>query len=475
MEATARGDSDVTNGANLSEQLDSAKAQLQDANSELTGLRDLAHSLRTELTSQKEISTDIRDRYERELSSHGETAKTVVELREKVSQGSTELQQAQTARDSLAEQLREEGETTRVKFDSLNQEFQLSKEQFEVMKSENGSLHVQLENLSTQLSALRQMATENEEAGGGGNTSKLDSSLLSKSFHEDDAKSTDQLMEIVKYLRKEKALSEQKVEVVQAESVRLHAQLESAQKELEETKTALVTATEAPGGASGGSKSLLPSSAYSALMEKVEALPAISDSNRVLRSQNEKLEMEMRDVADKYNKANAELEPLRATLKAREEEAEKTSAEMTAIKADNQRWKARVTQLIEKHQKISPEEMKKVQMENSKLQENLQVATSNNKNLAAKNNNLANQLKASQENLKQTTEEKTQEIKKLTQDYHTSKLANHQNSAKVTNLTNKNNQLETNLKTVMAERDGLKKDAEKASASAKAEAEALTN
>ena len=88
--------------------------------------------------------------------------------------------------------------------------------QFEVMKSENASLHVQLENLSTQLSALRQMATENEEgAGGGGNTSKLDSSLLSKSFHEDDAKSTDQLMEIVKYLRKEKALSEQKVEVVQ--------------------------------------------------------------------------------------------------------------------------------------------------------------------------------------------------------------------------------------------------------------------
>ena len=68
-------------------------------------------------------------RYERELSSHGETPKTVVELREKVSQGSTELQQAQTARDSLAEQLRTEGETTRVKFDSLNQEFQLSKEQ----------------------------------------------------------------------------------------------------------------------------------------------------------------------------------------------------------------------------------------------------------------------------------------------------------------------------------------------------------
>ena len=92
------------------------------------------------------------------------------------------------------------------------------------MKSENGSLHVQLENLSTQLSALRQMATEEGAGGGGGNTSKLDSSLLSKSFHEDDAKSTDQLMEIVKYLRKEKALSEQKVEVVQVSNQTLELQ-----------------------------------------------------------------------------------------------------------------------------------------------------------------------------------------------------------------------------------------------------------
>ena len=43
-----------------------------------------------------------------------------------------------------------------------------------------------------------------------------------------------------------------------------------------------------------------------------------------------------------------------------DEEAERASAEMAAVKADNSRWKARVTQLIEKHQKISPEQMKKV-------------------------------------------------------------------------------------------------------------------
>ena len=83
-EQSAASKDDVTNGANLSEQLETAKAQLQDANSELTGLRDLAQSLRTELMGQKQMTVDIRDRLERELSSHGQTAQTVVELRDKV-------------------------------------------------------------------------------------------------------------------------------------------------------------------------------------------------------------------------------------------------------------------------------------------------------------------------------------------------------------------------------------------------------
>ena len=142
------------------------------------------------------------------------------------------------------------------------------------------------------------------------------------SFCKDDAKSSDQLMEIVKYLRKEKALLEQKAEVIQAESVRLQAQLEASQKDLDETKSALALATEV------GHKNVLPSAAYSQLMEKVETLPAISDSNRVLRNQNEKLELQMRDTTDKLNKAVEELEPLRAKLQAHEEEAEKISAEM---------------------------------------------------------------------------------------------------------------------------------------------------
>ena len=41
--------------------------------------------------------------------------------------------------------------------------------------------------------------------------------------------------------------------------------------------------------------------------------------------------------------------------------------EMKTLKEDNQRWRQRATQLIEKHQKVNPEEMKRLQTDNSNL------------------------------------------------------------------------------------------------------------
>ena len=43
-----------------------------------------------------------------------------------------------------------------------------------------------------------------------------------------------------------------------------------------------------------------------------------------------------------------------------QEEMDKEKAENVTLKTDGQRWRQRVNQLIEKHQKISPEELLKV-------------------------------------------------------------------------------------------------------------------
>ena len=115
----------------------------------------------------------------------------MVELRDKVSSYATDLQAAKEALEALEDKLKHEGETARVKIESLSKEFELSKEQFHVTKEENTTLHAQLENLSTQLTALRQMLSTEEStsaaaaaAGGGDGASRMDTSLLGRSFHE---------------------------------------------------------------------------------------------------------------------------------------------------------------------------------------------------------------------------------------------------------------------------------------------------
>ena len=92
---------------------------------------------------------------------------------------------------------------------------------------------------------------------------------MNKSFTEEDAKSTDQLMEIIKYLRNEKAILTGKVEVSKAESIRLKAQLESVQHQLSESQNALHSAEEK------ANQELLPSSKYSQLLEKVQTIPGV--------------------------------------------------------------------------------------------------------------------------------------------------------------------------------------------------------
>ena len=108
-----------------------------------------------------------------------------------------------------------------------------------------------------------------------GNAGGADASLnLSKSFSEEEAKSMDQLMEIIKFLRHEKGILTSKVEVSKAEAVRLKAQVESIQHQLNETQNALNVAMEK------SQSEMLPSSKYSQLLEKVQTIPALSDSNR---------------------------------------------------------------------------------------------------------------------------------------------------------------------------------------------------
>lgn len=348
-----------TNISQLRVELEASQQQSEILGREVASLKEFKAVAETDLRHHVALLAEARDQYEREVTAHGRTAQTLIEVRSEEARLAAELSTMDgdkvRTQEALAELKRDSAEVE----GSLRGELSALKDQFEVVEAENKSLYVQMSNLSQQMTSLRDTGLVAPAAGTGSSSGVAN---LSRSFSEEDARSTEQLMDIIKYLRKEKEILTGKVEVIQAQSSRLKVQCEAAQKELEESRTALRLANEKAGQAE-----VMPSSRFAHLMEQVQSIPALSDSNRVLREEKDKALRKLEEISAELKASLEAAAPLKARIASLEEAEENAGAEMEALKADNQRWRSRANQLIEKHQKINPEELVRTQAENSRL------------------------------------------------------------------------------------------------------------
>ena len=107
------------------------------------------------------------------------------------------------------------------------------RQQHDELLQQNSLLHDQLEQLNTQLTAVqaRLAPAEPDSAATGGS--------LNTSFSEADARTSDQLLEIVRYLRRQREIAETRAETAAAETARLTAQLRLTRQQLETSQARL--------------------------------------------------------------------------------------------------------------------------------------------------------------------------------------------------------------------------------------------
>merc|ERR1712061_924380 len=100
---------------------------------------------------------------------------------------------------------------------------------------------------------------------------------------------------------------------MQAESARIHSQLDHQMQLLRESEAALERER------SSQSLSMMSASKHSELIRKVETLSAVTDSNRMLREEKEKVEKEVFKYKEAATKAESVVAPLEEKLKVAEE------------------------------------------------------------------------------------------------------------------------------------------------------------
>ncbi|KAG5900656.1 hypothetical protein JTB14_005927 [Gonioctena quinquepunctata] len=354
-------DQDITNaGANKSVQL---QEELNVRNMDLKTAREQLENARAENKSLIEQLKAVENKYAREVTLHSVDLQALTTMKEELEKAVDEASGLESEKTRAIEAL------TQIKLDWEQQGglFQKEKEElesrFKDIDSQNSLLHDQIQALNTQLNILQAQASEQQNQS-------LGDASFNRSFNEDDAKSSEQLLKIIKYLRQEKDIAVSKADIVEAEHQRLKSQFDMLNKQLEEAKGGVELERQKH------EVSVVSAAKHSEVLRKLETLNAITDSNRSLRQERDALLAQMNELRERSDKLETEVAPLQEKNRDLTTKSDQLQSENISLRAECTRWRQRANMLIEKTNRTSPEDWKKLQTERETLAKQLTIERS---------------------------------------------------------------------------------------------------
>ena len=329
--------------------------------SELARLRDesdrLAETARLhqeDLKAQAEIAQQAQQNYEDELVKHAEAASSLQKLRGEHNTLKTEVagfkSEAEAAKLSLS-QSEESWTETRAKYEQEITEIKNSREE---LKTQNRRLHTQLEDLSTQIDNLKK-------------------SRAAAASNDEDATATpdptsNNLQEIIRYLRQEKEIVDMQYELQIQESKRLQQQLSHANNQLDDVREKLEAERRSNTSASEQATS------HSKLMQTINELNLFRESNSSLRSEARSAQEQLTKKIKEVEELVSQLEPLKTKARELEYELEAKQGEIKLLQEDRDRWQKRTQDIMQKYDRVDPTELQELRDQITKLSEERDAA-----------------------------------------------------------------------------------------------------
>lgn len=323
----------------------------------------------------------------------------MAKLKEEAQQVQQKLNILTQERNAAVEALEVEKLASKEREQKFVNEIEETQKRIVDLDAQNALLHNQIQELGDRVAVMQSQQTKIS----GGDSPDTSFEALNKSFSslEEDSKSVEQLLRVMKYLRREKDLALAKSDVLRAENLRLKSQTEVAEKRLKETELLLNSEREK------SEISVMTTSKHAELLRKVETLNAITDSNRILREERDHLSAKVNELSAKVNSLSEEVVPLRDISRNLTAKTEALMEENNSLKGEATRWRQRANTLLEKANKASPEDWRRLQTE----RENLSKLLTSEREIHAKRSEEFNQVKADKVKL----EEQITELQKQMQ------------------------------------------------------------
>lgn len=330
---------------NINEETDveSLKKELTNSLSIISTIKSESSTLKNQYT---QICEDLRiaeQKYANEMILHSADIQAFASLKEEHQKLLEEYNNFKISKESTNNILAKHQETLLALENQHKQEKHDLELQIKDLQSHNSTLYSQIETLSSKLAAF---------------TTQDDHNI---SFADDQSKSVEELLRIIKFLRKEKEIALSKLDLMNNESVRIQTENKILQKKIEKLSESVQTTP------SETQMMIATTAKHEELLRKLETINAITDSNRILREERDSLSVRIKDLSDQVTKLQSELLPLKEKDQELSMKLETLANENTSLRIEVTRWRQRTNLLIERANKSSPEDVKRLIQEKENL------------------------------------------------------------------------------------------------------------
>ncbi|XP_058665022.1 nucleoprotein TPR isoform X2 [Ammospiza caudacuta] len=322
----------------LKKSLSAVQSEVQEALQRASTALNNEQQARRDCQEQAMMASEAQNKYERELMLHAADVEALQAIKDQVAKNAAVRQQLEEAAQKAESELLESKASWEERERMIKDEASKLASRCEDLEKQNRLLHEQLESMSNK------MVTSMKEAI---------PTAANVSLSE-EGKSQEQILEILRFIRREKEIAETRFEVAQVESLRYRQRVEHLERELQELQDSLNAEREK---VQVTAKTIAQ---HEELMKKTETMNILIETNKMLREEKERLEQELQQIQAKVRKLEADILPLQESNAELSEKSGMLQAEKKLLEEDVKRWKARTQHLLSQQKDTDLEEYRKL-------------------------------------------------------------------------------------------------------------------